>query len=120
MLMRRSEFAPHFPADPQKQNAASEQQADDLQQLRGCQCKTDTQQRSGNDANQNCLGALFLRQACRSKADDDGIVTSQNQIDHDNLREGGQGLRREKFHHKTTYLDGVPHVLTTFGACSGR
>ena len=48
----------------------------------------DAQDRRGDDADQDGLVALLLRQAGRGKADDDGVVAGQDQVDHDDLGEG--------------------------------
>ena len=86
--MAGPQLAPHLPAHPQQQDAAGEQQADDLEKLRGEEREDDAQDRGGDDADQDRLVALLLRQAGRGKADDDGIVAGQHQVDHDDLEEG--------------------------------
>ena len=66
----------------------------------------DAQHRGGDDADQDRLVALLLRQARRRQADHDGIVAGQHQVDHDHLEEGRQGLGREQFSHGRTPLLG--------------
>lgn len=92
LAMSMLQFLPHLPADPQKQQPAGEEQADDLQKLGGGGGKADAQDGGGDDAKQDRLGALILGQAGRGKADDDGVVAGQNQVDHDDLEQ-----RRHRF-----------------------
>ncbi len=88
--MRRRKLAPHLPAYPEQQYAAGEQQADDLQQLRRHQREHDAQAGRRGDADQDCLRALMGGQAGGGKADDDGIVAGQHQVDHQHLEESPQ------------------------------
>jgi hypothetical protein len=46
--------------------------------------------KSGRNKNAEYNRALSLlgRQACRGKANDDGVVCSQHQVDHDDLNQG--------------------------------
>ena len=82
-----AQLAPHLPAHPQQQQPAGEQQADDLEQLRGDGGEADAHRRGGADPDQDRLGALVFRQAGGGKADDDGIVAGQHQIDEDDFDE---------------------------------
>ena len=97
--MAGPQLAPHLPAHPQQQDAAGEEQADDLEKLGGEKREHDAQHRGGDDADQDRLVALLLRQPRRREADHDGVVAGQHQVDHDHLEEGRQGLGREKFFH---------------------
>jgi hypothetical protein len=98
LVMRRAQFAPHLPANPQQEQAANQKQADDGEKLDRDQRETDAQHGGGDDADQNGLGALVGRQARRGEADDDSIVAGEHQIDGDHLQEGGKALGRENFH----------------------
>ena len=91
-----AQFAPHFPANPEQQDAAREQQADDRQQLDCHRRKGQAQHRGRNDADQNGPRPAFRRQAGRGKADDDGVVAGQDQVDRHHLQEGGGEIGREK------------------------
>ena len=85
----RAKLAPHLPADPEQQDATGEKQADDLEQLDGQAGENDAQDRRGDDADQDGLVTLFLGETGRRKADDDGVVAGQNEVDHHHLQEGG-------------------------------
>ena len=99
LRMARAQLAPHLPAHPQQQDAAGEEQADDLEKLGGEEREDDAQDRGRDDADQDRLVALLLRQARRREADHHRIVAGQHQVDHDHLEEGRQGFGREKFSH---------------------
>ena len=88
-------FAPHLPADPQKQDTPGQQKPDDLQKLRRQPGKDDPQHRGRNDPHHNGLAPLLFRQARRSKTDHDGIVARQNQINADNGQKRGKALGGE-------------------------
>ena len=97
-------LAPHLPAYPEKQNATCQQQADNLQQLRGRGSKYDTKQRCRDYADEDGLVPLLLWKSRCRKADDDRIVAGQHQIDHDNLQKGCQRLLRDEFTHMLSLL----------------
>ena len=91
-----AQFTPHLPAHPEQQHATHQQQAQDLEELRGHQGEDDAQHRSGDNAHQNGLVALFFRQARCRKTNDNGIVTRQHEVDHDDLAKGHKsGLGKE-------------------------
>ena len=94
-----AQFSPHLPAYPQQQDPACEQQADNLQDLRRHPREQNAQQRRGDDADQNRLASLRLGQARGSEADDNGVVTSEHQIDQNDLKKCGQDICGEKFEH---------------------
>ncbi|MNS99776.1 hypothetical protein D3C72_1341880 [compost metagenome] len=89
-----AQFAPHLPAHPQQQEAARQQQADDGQQLHGDQGQADAHDDGGGQADQDGLAALFLGQGGGGQAHGHGVVAGQDQVDHQNLAEGG-GLTDE-------------------------
>ena len=60
--MGRTQLAPHLPAYPKQQNAAREQQPNDLQQLNRDGSEGDAQDRGGQYADQNRFLALTLGQ----------------------------------------------------------
>ena len=91
--MRRAQLAPHLPADPKQQNAAGEQQPNDLQQLDRDGCEADAQDRGGHDADQDRLLALTLGEPGGGKPDDDRIVAGQHQVNHDDLEKRCQVFR---------------------------
>jgi hypothetical protein len=88
-----AQLAPHLPADPQQQHAAGEQQADDLQQLGGDQRKADAQRDGGDQAVEDGSSALLDRQGRGGQADRDRVVAGQDQVDHQNLEECGEGAQ---------------------------
>ena len=55
MCGRRAQLAPHLPAHPKQENAAGQQQSDDLKQLHRDARETDSQYGGGEDADQNRL-----------------------------------------------------------------
>ena len=59
----------------------------------------DAQHGRGDDSDEDRLVALLLRQPGRGEADHDRIVAGQDQVDHDHLEEGRQGLRGQKLAH---------------------
>ena len=78
---------------------AREQKPDDLQQLGRHAGEHDAQDGRSDDADQDRLVALVLWKTGRRQSDDDGVVAGQNQIDHDDLEEGGQRLGGEECTH---------------------
>ena len=94
-MMRLAQLAPHLPADPEQQEAAGQQQADDLQQLDGDAGEADAHQRGGGDAPEDHLEALVLRKSGGSEPNDDGVVAREHQVDHHDLEQGGQGFAGE-------------------------
>jgi hypothetical protein len=93
------QLSPHFPAYPQQQNPAREQEADNLQNLRRQPGEQNAQHRRGDDADQNRLASLRLRQARGSKANDNGVVASEHKVDQNDLSKCGQDICAEKFKH---------------------
>ena len=85
-----AQLAPQLPADPEQQQAAGQRQPDDLQQLGGDDGEQDAQARRGQDAQHEHPGALAFGQAGGDKADDDGVVAGQHQVDQDDLDERAQ------------------------------
>ena len=90
-MMRHAQLAPHLPAYPKQQNAAREQQPDDLQQLN----RDAKPMRSTVAANAMPIRifALTLGQPGGCKPDDDRIVAGEHQVDHDDLEKRCQVLR---------------------------
>jgi hypothetical protein len=75
------QLAVHLPADPQQQNAARQDDADDAQQLHRDRREGDTHDGRSDDAPEDRLPALIGRQASGRHADDDGVVPSQDEVD---------------------------------------
>ena len=84
-----AQFAPHLPAHPEQQEAARQQQADDGQQLHGDQGQADAHDDGGGQTDQDGLSALFLGQGGGGQADGYGVIASQDEVDHQDLAEGG-------------------------------
>ena len=82
-----------------KVHPAGEQKADDLHDLRRQYRKQYAQRGCGENADQNRLASLRLRQAGGCKADDDCIVSGQHQVDQNDLQQGGEGVDAEEFRH---------------------
>ena len=91
-----AQLAPHLPTHPEQQDAANQQEAQDLQELCGEDGEDDAQHRRGKNADEDRLVALILRQARCRKPDHDGIVARQHQVDHDDLAQCDQGLGGKK------------------------
>ena len=85
--------APHPPRDPQQQQAADQDQPDDLQQLGDDQREDDAQHQRRDDADEDDLAPLLGGQARGQRADDDRIVAGQHQVDHQHLEEGRERRR---------------------------
>ncbi|MCY1239654.1 hypothetical protein D9M72_524640 [compost metagenome] len=96
-----ADFAPHLPADPQQQNTAGEQEADDFQELDRDAGERDAQHSCRDDADEDDLLALLRRQPGGGKADDDGVVAGKNQIDDDDLQKRCQTGGGKDFHDAT-------------------
>ena len=83
-----AQLAPHLPADPEQKQAAGDEKArSEAKELGGGEREDDAQDRGGDDADEDRLGALILGQARRREPDDDGVVAGQHQVDHDDLAE---------------------------------
>lgn len=78
----------HLPADPEQQKPAREQEAGDRQEFGRDQGEADAHHRGGADADDDRLPAQVGRQAGGGHADDDGVVSGQDQVDHNDLQEG--------------------------------
>ena len=87
-------LAIEVPADPEQQQAASQDQPDDLQQLHHDQGKYDPQHQCRANTDQNHLAPLVRRQAAGQCADNNRIIGGKNQIDQHHLPEGRQRRRR--------------------------
>ena len=87
-----ADFAPEFPADPEQQQTAGEDQPDDAHQPRHDQREEDTQHQRGADADQDDLLALLGGETGGEGTDDDRVVAGQDEIDHQNRSERGQCL----------------------------
>ena len=105
MAVLFAQLAPHLPAHPQQQDAAGEQQADDLQQLDRDAGEPDAHHGRRGDAPEDHLGALVLRQAGGGQADHDGVVAGQHQVDHDDLEQRSQSFGREVGTHVQSFLE---------------
>src|SRR3546814_4223492 len=77
-----AQLAPHLPRDPDQQQATDEDQPDDLHELGDDEREGDAQHQRREDADQDHLLALRRGQARRQRADDDGIVAGQHDVDH--------------------------------------
>ena len=93
-----AQLAPHLPADPEQQDAADQQQAEDLQELQRDGGEADAQHGRGDDADQDRLAALLDGQAGGGEPDDDGVVPGKHEIDSDNLEQRREAGGRENFH----------------------
>ena len=112
-LMAGAQLAPHLPAHPQQQDAAGQEQAHDLEKLGRDQRENDTQDGGGENAEQDGLVALLLRETGGGQADDDGVVAGERQVDADDHQEGddlGSEKLREIKH-------AVPHMSVGGSAC---
>ena len=89
-MMRVAQLAPHLPAHPKQQNAAREQQPDDLQQLNRYGSEADAQERGGQYADQDRFPALSFGQPGGCQPDDDCVVAGEHQVDHDDLEKRSQ------------------------------
>ncbi len=94
-----AQLSPHLPAYPEQQHAAGEQQADHLQKLGRNAGKDDAEHSGGSDADDDGAAALLGRQARRGKADDDGVVAGQNEVDQDDLKQRAQRVGSDEFSH---------------------
>ena len=79
------EVSPQLPAYPQQQQAANQEQAEDLQQLNRDQCKDNSQKYRSPDTVQDDFSSIFWRESSRYHADHDGVVSRQNKVHEDDL-----------------------------------
>ncbi len=86
----RTQLAVHLPADPEQQNAAGEQQPDNGQELQGDQCQADAQDGGEADAGEDGASLLVIGQAGDGHSDDDCVVAGQDQVDEQDLEQGGE------------------------------
>ena len=84
------DLPPQLPGHPEQQDSARQQEADYGQQIRDAEGEDDAQHRGHGDADGDHLEPLFLGQAGRRHADDQGVVAGQDQIDDDHRKEGGK------------------------------
>ena len=83
-----AQFLPHLPAHPQQQEAAGQQQANDLHQLDRNAGETDAQDRSGHDSPEDDPGAeeVLLRARPMMMA---LSISCKNQVNDDDLHQRG-------------------------------
>src|SRR5215472_18435865 len=99
LLDRCAELSPHLPAYPEEEKAPGEQKPNEPEKLCGYPCEYNAQCRRGANANEDRLRALLVRQTSRSKANDDGVIARQNQVDHDDLEERCNGVACQQSSH---------------------
>ena len=83
------QLAPHLPGYPEQQQAACQDQPDDLQQLRDDQREPNAENQRSGHTDDDDLAALLRREPCRQGADHDGVVAGQHEVDHKDAQEGG-------------------------------
>jgi len=88
-----AQLAPHLPRDPDQQQAADKDQADDLHQLGHDEREGDAQHERREHADDDHLAPLVGGKPRRERADDDRIVARQYDVDHQHLQESGKGRR---------------------------
>ncbi|MNY10985.1 hypothetical protein D3C86_1439900 [compost metagenome] len=93
-----TQFRPHLPAHPGEQQSAEQLQADNGKKLDGDGGKADAQNRGGDDADQDRLAAKMSGQTGGGKADDDGVVARQNEVDCNDLQKCRETGGCEDFH----------------------
>jgi len=84
------QIAPHLPAHPEQQQAAGQEQADDLQQLHRDQGEAAQHDHRRAEPQDDRPALEPMGQARRRQADGDGVVPRQGEVDHHHLREGRQ------------------------------
>lgn len=93
-----AKLAPHFPADPEQQQAAGQEQADDRQQIDCDAGKENTQNGCGQNADDDRLTPLRGLEAGSGKTDNHGVVAGENKVDSDDLQQSRQTGCREDVH----------------------
>src|ERR1700740_2750580 len=106
ILRWRAKLAPHLPADPEKNNTAGEQKPDYLQQLCCHAGAYDAKRGRGKNAEYNCTFSLLAGQAGGGKADDEGVVSGQHQVDRDDLNQGRDGSAGDEIGHDASLRTG--------------
>ena len=86
-------------ADPQQQGGTDQLQKWHLQQSQGEGDQDDTQHNRPRRSPQNALQALVHRQLAASQGDHHGVVTAEQNIDHDDLTDSEPKVSGEKFFH---------------------
>ena len=85
-----TQLAEHLPAHPEQQQAARQQQSDDRQQLQRDGAQSDADHRRAQNAEQDGWALLLRAQTGNRHPDHDRIVAGQCDVDHDDLRQGGE------------------------------
>jgi hypothetical protein len=93
-----AQFAIHFPADPKQQDATSQNNPDDLQQLNGDGSEADAHHGRRDNTPENGLFPLFRWQTRRRHAHHDGVIASEHNVNEKNKHEWLQPFR-EHFQH---------------------
>jgi hypothetical protein len=117
MLRRRAKVAPHLPADPEKKNAAGEQEPDYFQKLRRYAGAYDAKGGRSENADCDCAFLLLGGQVSGGKPDDESIVSSQHQVDGDDLNQGRDSGAADEIGHDASVRAGSisqPIRSTTF------
>ena len=82
-----AQFAEHFPAHPEQQDAAREGDADNAQKLGRGNGEDDSQQGRRRDAEQDRASPLLGGKPCRRHADDNRVIAGQYDVDEQHLTE---------------------------------
>src|SRR6185369_10228681 len=86
-------LAEHLPRDPEEEDSAGEDQSYDLQQLADDKREDDSQHERREHADHDDLAPLRDRKAGRQRSNDNRIVARKNDVDHQDLKEGGNRRR---------------------------
>jgi hypothetical protein len=81
-----------------------------LQQLRRDACQYDSKNGRNNNADYDGALSLLRRQAGSCKANDDCVVSSQHQVDHDDLQQCRESFAVDAFTHDGSFA-GRSHFL---------
>jgi hypothetical protein len=93
-------------ADPHQQQGADDLQEGQRQQRQREEDQDHAQHDGAYRAPDDALGALGWRQLAARQCDDDGVVTAQQNVDHDDLTDGDPEFRGHELFHGAWFLCG--------------
>src|SRR5215203_5313561 len=92
-LVWMAELAPHAPRDPEQEQAAREDEANNLEQLSDGESERDPEDQRSKHADHDHLAPLRGRKSGRERSHHDRIVASKHEVDQQDLEKGSKRTR---------------------------
>ena len=89
------EFAVHPPRNPQEEDSAGQDEADNLEELRDYKGKSDPQHQGRDHTDEDDLLPLVRWKPRSQRADNNCIVASKDDVDEEDLEERRDGAGRD-------------------------